>query len=38
MSSSLYAGDPGNAWIVNFNNGNVNANDVDNTFRVRCAR
>ena len=29
-SSSLYAGDSDNAWIVNFNNGNANYNYRDN--------
>ena len=38
MSSSLYASDSSNAWIVNFNDGNVNNDDVDNTRRVRCVR
>jgi hypothetical protein len=37
-SSSSYAGNPNNAWNVNFDDGNVNDNNVDNTFRVRCVR
>jgi len=27
-----------NAWKVNFNNGNVNNNDVNNDKHVRCVR
>lgn len=27
-----------NAWIVNFNNGNVNNNSKDNNNYVRCVR
>jgi len=36
-SSSLYAGGPGFAWLVNFNGG-IDAVDVDDPFRVRCVR
>jgi len=32
------AGNPHNAWNVNFNNGNVNDNHVDNENRARCVR
>ena len=35
---SPYAGSSGNAWNVNFNNGNSNNNDVGNNNRVRCVR
>ncbi len=37
-TSSPLAGNPSNAWNVNFNNGNSNNNDVSNTNRVRCVR
>lgn len=37
-SSSANAGSAGNAWNVNFDNGNSNANDTGNTNRVRCVR
>lgn len=29
---------PANAWIVNFNNGNTNANNLDNNNHVRLVR
>jgi hypothetical protein len=32
------SGSSGNAWNVNFNNGNTNNNDVGNNNRVRCVR
>lgn len=37
-SSSVYANNPDNAWNVNFNNGNVNANNKANNNHVRLAR
>jgi hypothetical protein len=37
-SSTSNANNPSNAWHVNFNDGNVNANDKDNTLRVRAVR
>ena len=36
--SSPNANNPGNAWIVNFNDGNTNNNDTSNTNQVRCVR
>jgi len=33
-SSSSYANDPSNAWNVNLNNGNVNANNKTNSLYV----
>jgi len=38
VASSAVAGNPSNAWNVNFNNGNTNNNDVGNTNQVRCVR
>jgi hypothetical protein len=37
-SSSTYANNPTNAWNVNFNDGNGNANNKTNNFRVRAVR
>jgi len=37
-SSSVYAGNPNNAWNLNFNNGNDNNNDKDNAEYVRLVR
>jgi hypothetical protein len=37
-TSSPLAGNSNNAWNVNFNNGNTNNNDVNNTNQVRCVR
>ena len=37
-SSTSNAANPTNAWNVNFNDGNVNANDKNNTFRARAVR
>ncbi len=37
-SSTSYAADSTNAWNVNFNNGNVNANNKTNSNYVRCVR
>ena len=37
-AASLRAGSWSNAWNVNFNNGNVNNNDISNTNEVRCVR
>jgi hypothetical protein len=37
-SSTSNAANPSNAWNVNFNDGNVNANDKNNTFRARAVR
>jgi len=37
-SSTTNANNPQNAWIVNFNNGNVNANNKTNNYRVRAVR
>jgi hypothetical protein len=37
-SSTTNANNPSNAWNVNFNNGNVNANDKSNTLFVRVVR
>jgi hypothetical protein len=37
-SSSTYRNNPNNAWNVNFNDGNVNANNKDNTNYVRAVR
>ena len=31
-SSSSFAGNPNNAWNVNFNNGNVNNNKNNNNY------
>ena len=38
QAASLRAGNPSNAWNVNFNNGNDNNNDISNTNEVRCVR
>jgi Protein of unknown function (DUF1566) len=37
-SASSLAPNPTNAWIVNFNNGNVNNNDKTNNNYVRVVR
>lgn len=37
-SGSSYANNSDNAWNVNFNNGNVNANNKTNNNYVRCVR
>jgi len=37
-TSSAYAGTSGNAWYVDFNDGNTNYIDVANTYWVRCVR
>ena len=37
-SASPYAPDAGNAWNVNFNNGNDNANNQGNNNAVRLVR
>jgi hypothetical protein len=37
-SSSTYRNNPNNAWNVNFNNGNVNANNKNNGYKVRAVR
>lgn len=37
-SSSPYANNNNNAWIVNFNNGNVGNNNKNNTNTVRLVR
>ncbi len=37
-SSSTYADNPTNAWNVNFNDGNVNANNKTNNNAVRAVR
>ena len=37
-SSSTNANNPTNAWNVNFNDGNVNANNKSNTNFVRAVR
>ncbi|MBX3027856.1 DUF1566 domain-containing protein [bacterium] len=37
-SSTTYQNNPTNAWNVNFNDGNVNANNKSNTFYVRAVR
>jgi hypothetical protein len=37
-SSSTNAGNPTNAWNVNFNNGNVNNNNKSNNNYVRAVR
>ncbi len=37
-SSSTYVNNPQNAWNVNFNNGNVNANNKTNNNYVRAVR
>jgi hypothetical protein len=37
-SSSTYANNPNNAWNVNFNDGNVNANNKSNNNYVRAVR
>lgn len=38
QTSSPLAGNPGNAWNVNFDNGNVNNNNRNNTNHVRLVR
>ena len=37
-SASTYAPNPDNAWIVNFNDGNLNANNRTNNNYVRAVR
>lgn len=37
-SSSTYANNPQNAWNVNFNDGNTNANNKNNNNYVRAVR
>ncbi len=37
-TSSLYAGATGSAWIVYFDQGNVDLDDLTGTYRVRCVR
>jgi len=37
-SSSTYQNNPNNAWIVNFNDGNTNANNKTNGNTVRAVR
>jgi len=37
-SSSTYQNNPTNAWNVNFNDGNTNANNKTNTYGVRAVR
>jgi hypothetical protein len=37
-SSTTIVGNEDNAWGVNFNNGNDNWNNKDNTNYVRCVR
>ena len=37
-SSTTYAPNTANAWIVNFNNGNTTNNDKTNSYYVRCVR
>lgn len=37
-SSSTYRNNPNNAWNVNFNDGNVNADNKNNGYRVRAVR
>ena len=37
-SSTTNEGYKNNAWIVNFNDGNVNNNNKDNNNDVRCVR
>lgn len=37
-SATTYANNPTNAWNVNFNDGNVNANDKSNNLFVRAVR
>ena len=37
-ASSSYANNPANAWNVNFNDGNVNANNKSNNNFVRAVR
>jgi len=37
-SSSTFANNPTNAWNVNFNDGNVNANNKSNNKHVRAVR
>jgi hypothetical protein len=37
-SSSTYANNPANAWNVNFNNGNANANNKSNDNHARLVR
>jgi hypothetical protein len=38
VNEQKVAGNSDNAWIVNFNNGNVNNNNKDNTNYVRPVR
>ena len=35
---SSYAANAGNAWYVNFNDGNASNNDMSNANQVRCVR
>ena len=37
-SSTTYENNPNNAWNVDFNDGNVNANDKNNDNHVRAVR
>lgn len=37
-SSSTITANPNNAWIVNFNNGNVNNDNKSNNYYVRAVR
>jgi len=37
-SSSTYQNNPSNAWNVNFNDGNTNANNKTNNNYVRAVR
>lgn len=37
-SSTTNEGNKNNAWIVNFDNGNVNNNNKNNNNYVRCVR
>ena len=37
-SSTTNAGNSSNAWNVNFNDGNVNNDDKNNSLRVRAVR
>ena len=37
-SSTTYQNNPNNAWNVNFNDGNVNANNKNNNNYVRAVR
>ncbi|MBP6857612.1 MAG: DUF1566 domain-containing protein [Candidatus Pacebacteria bacterium] len=37
-SSTAYENNTNNAWIVNFNDGNVNNDNMNNNNFVRCVR